>query len=247
MNGIGRRVRGRTEGVIRPMVVALVVALTLVGSHAQTPPPPALEVYRSDFAPSSGPAPGTSSGAEWNVTIAGIEPLEVRLEELRQLLADHLAETNPHQPHNHPHGPHTGEIGEVGHDDLLEELLALASELLVRTANAQQPPPMEVYSERWDAGSSPAPDGATGPDLVLRPDIPLLDTIDQALARLRGDINAHGHTHRHSHVDGGVQWTTVDPNADTDGDGVLDVDDDDDDGDGVVDDEDADPLDPDVQ
>ena len=188
------------------------------------------------------------------VTVAGIAPLEVRLDELRQLMADHLAETSPHWEHYHPHGPHThsASVEPVpGHSELIERLAQLVTDLLLRTAHAQgQPAPLQVYNEEWDGPNAPAPAGATGPPARLVTDVPMLDEIDAQLRQLRADINAHvanvnahPHDHPHTHGAGGTQYFTLDT-TDTDGDGVIDVDDDDDDGDGVADPDDAAPHDP---
>ena len=155
--------------------------------------PRELDVYSDQFAPSSGAAPGSSSGDTMRVTVAGIGPLEVRLEELRQLMADHLAETSPHWEHYHPHGPHTASLDPVpGHSELIERLARLVSDLLLRTAHAQgQPAPLQVYNEEWDGPNAPAPAGATGPPARLVTDVPMLDEIDVQLRQLRADINAH--------------------------------------------------------
>ena len=233
--------------------LALSVPLAALG-QAQ---PPRLDVYSGTFEPSSGPAPGSSSGSELKVSVPGIAPLEVRLEALRQLMADHLAETSPHWEHFHPHAPHTSAASAgpvVGHSELLERLARIVSDVLLRSAHAQaQPPPLRVYSDNWDAGSTPAPTGAAGPPARLVTDVPLLDTIDAQLRQLRSDINAHvgnvdahPHDHTHTHLGGGTQFYQLDQ-TDTDGDGVIDLDDGDDDGDGVSDADDADLLDPDVQ
>ena len=158
-------------------------------------------------------------------------------------MANHLAETSPHWEHLHPHAPHTASVVPVpGHSELVERLARIVSDVFLRRAHAQgQPAPLRVYSEDWDAGSTPAPTGATGPPVRLVTDVPMLDTIDAQLRQLRSDINAHvanvnahPHDHVHTHAAGGIQFYNL-ATTDTDGDGVIDVDDDDDDGDGVSD------------
>ena len=233
---IGKRERvdgcgARSGRVAWAGVLALLAAMP-VAVVAQVQPP-GLDVYSNQFAPSSGPAPGSSSGDTMRVTVAGIGPLEVRLEELRQLMADHLAEDEPHWEHYHPHGSHTASLDPVpGHAELLERLARLVSDVLLPRAYAQaQPPALRVYSDDWGAGSTPAPTGATGPPARLQTDVPMLDTIDVLLRQLRADINthvadvnAHPHDHPHTHGAGGAQYYTLD-DTDTDGDGVIDVDD----------------------
>ena len=234
----GHRCTGLGRVVWAGLTALLVVIPVTAVAQAQ---PPRLDVYSGTFGPSSGPAPGSSSGAQLTVDVPGIDPLEVRLDELRQLMADHLAETSPHWEHFHPHGPHTASVFPVpGHLELLERLARLVSDVLLPRAYAQaQPPALQVYSEDWGAGSTPAPAGATGPPARLQTDVPMLDEIDVLLRQLRADINshvadvnAHPHDHPHTHGAGGTQFYNLDA-TDTDGDGVIDLDD-------------FDPVDPDV-
>ena len=235
MIGNGERLGGRRRDgpgrVAWTAAVALLVAVP-VAAVAQVQPPP-LDVYTNAFQSSSGPAPGSSSAAQLLVDVPGIDPLEVRLEELRQLMADHLAETSPHWEHFHFHAPHTAAVVPVpGHSELLERLARLVSDVFLRRAYAQaQPPPLRVHSEDWDAGSTPAPTGASGPPVRLVTDVPMLDTIDAQLRQLRSDINAHvgnvnahPHDHPHTHGAGGTQFYHLDQ-TDTDLDGIIDLDD----------------------
>ena len=225
----GHRCTGLGRVAWAGLTALLVVIPAAVVAQAQ---PPRLDVYSGTFEPSSGPAPGSSSGAQLTVDVPGIDPLEVRLEELRQLMADHLAEDEPHWEHYHPHGSHTASLDPVpGHSELLERLARLVSDVLLPRAYAQaQPPALQVYSDDWGAGSTPAPTGATGPPARLQTDVPMLDEIDVLLRQLRADINthvanvnAHSHDHPHTHGSGGTQYYILD-DTDTDGDGVLDVD-----------------------
>ena len=225
----GHRCTGLGRVVWAGLTALLVVIPVTAVAQAQ---PPRLDVYSGTFGPSSGPAPGSSSGAELTVDVPGIDPLEVRLDELRQLMADHLAETSPHWPHGHPHGSHTalgspdGHCGDggcpfdgsgapfsslapvPGHSELLERLARLVSDVVLPRAYAQaQPPALRVYSDDWGAGSTPAPTGATGPPARLQTDVPMLDEIDVLLRQLRADINTHvadvnAHPHDHVHTHG---------------------------------------------
>ena len=100
----GHRCTGLGRVAWAGLTALLVVIPVTAVAQAQ---PPRLDVYSGTFGPSSGPAPGSSSGAELTVDVPGIDPLEVRLEELRQLMADHLAETSPHWEHG-SHQPRMG-------------------------------------------------------------------------------------------------------------------------------------------
>ena len=215
MIGNGERVGGRrrdaTAKLIRAAVVAALAAVPLAGAGAQSQPP-RLEVYSDDLgAGGSAASASAQRGTSVAVDIDVLDEFEADTLAIEVRIRAHVADTGAHVPHGHPAHRHggTGPISvptaDAGGHGPLRELLARLVDTLVPLAQAQQPPPLRVYTQDVGGPSSTAPvTPRTDLNATLDVNIPLIDTARDLIARLDQAITAHvaarpGHAHGHPH------------------------------------------------
>ena len=91
-------------------------------------------------------------------------------------------------------------------------------------AEAQQPAPLDAYSDDWTGGQSPAPAGATRPT-VITVAVPRLRALVVRMQALQNTLDTHPippHSHSHTHpppptLPTGTTVTYTDPDQRSDG------------------------------
>ena len=208
---VGRRLRPAIARLTRAAVVAVIAAVPLAGTSAQSSPP-RLQVYSGDLSAGGSAASGAAQrGTSIPVDVDVLDEFERQTLALEQRMQAHVDDAGAHVPHGHPAHRHGGgpisvSAADAGGHGPLRELLARLVDTLVPLAQAQvQPPRLQVYTQDVGGPNSPAPvTPRTDLNATLDVNIPLIDTARDLIARLDQAITAHvaarpGHAHGHPH------------------------------------------------